>query len=461
MNKFYNIKQSFVYAFRGILFCIRHEKNMRIHICVTFYVMFFSLFYDFSRVEYALLLIVCTIVLSLEMINTAIEVVIDKVSPQYSALAKIGKDVAAGAVFISAGVAVVIGLVMFWDYEKMALILTFLTEDLNNLDADRLFDDCDNLYRFGQEKKYKRKSEIMTKSVFAAIVGRANAGKSSLTNLLVGEKIAIVSEKPQTTRIRINGILTKGETQFVFIDTPGMHKAHNKLSQAMVKTIRTSIEDINVAVLMADCTRKISATETDFIKSFNERGIPVVLVLNKVDLLKDRAEVLKVIATYSEMGEIAEIIPVSVKNKENTDAIIPVLEKYAVESPHYFSDDMPTDQPEKIWLSEIVREKLLNSLYEEIPHGIAVEIESMEFAKTNSGKDIVDLGVVIICEKQSHKGMIIGKQGAMLKKIGSVARAEMEEYFESKVNMKIWVKVKEDWRNRESVIADLGLDTEE
>ena len=139
----------------------------------------------------------------------------------------------------------------------------------------------------------------MTKSVFAAIVGRANAGKSSLTNLLVGEKIAIVSEKPQTTRIRINGILTKGETQFVFIDTPGMHKAHNKLSQAMVKTIRTSIEDINVAVLMADCTRKISATETDFIKSFNERGIPVVLVLNKVDLLKDRAEVLKVIATYS------------------------------------------------------------------------------------------------------------------------------------------------------------------
>lgn len=301
----------------------------------------------------------------------------------------------------------------------------------------------------------------MTKSVFAAIVGRANAGKSSLTNLLVGEKIAIVSEKPQTTRIRINGILTKGETQFVFIDTPGMHKAHNKLSQAMVKTIRTSIEDINVAVLMADCTRKISATETDFIKSFNERGIPVVLVLNKVDLLKDRAEVLKVIATYSEMGEIAEIIPVSVKNKENTDAIIPVLEKYAVESPHYFSDDMPTDQPEKIWLSEIVREKLLNSLYEEIPYGIAVEIESMEFAKTNSGKDIVDLGVVIICEKQSHKGMIIGKQGAMLKKIGSVARAEMEEYFESKVNMKIWVKVKEDWRNRESVIADLGLDTEE
>ena len=301
----------------------------------------------------------------------------------------------------------------------------------------------------------------MTKSVFAAIVGRANAGKSSLTNLLVGEKIAIVSEKPQTTRIRINGILTKGETQFVFIDTPGMHKAHNKLSQAMVKTIRTSIEDINVPVLMADCTRKISATETDFIKSFNERGIPVVLVLNKVDLLKDRAEVLKVIAAYSDMGEIAEIIPVSVKNKENTDAIIPVLEKFAVESPHYFSDDMPTDQPEKIWLSEIVREKLLNSLYEEIPHGIAVEIESMEFAKTNSGKDIVDLGVVIICEKQSHKGMIIGKQGAMLKKIGSVARAEMEEYFESNVNMKIWVKVKEDWRNRESVIADLGLDTEE
>lgn len=301
----------------------------------------------------------------------------------------------------------------------------------------------------------------MTKSVFAAIVGRANAGKSSLTNLLVGEKIAIVSEKPQTTRIRINGILTKGETQFVFIDTPGIHKAQNKLSAAMAKTIRSSIEDINVAVLVADGTRKISSTEKEVAADFNRKNVPVVLVLNKIDLFADRAEVLKVIEAYSGLADFAEIIPVSVKNKLNTDEILPVLEKYAVESPHYFADDMPTDQPEKIWLSEIVREKLLRLMYEEIPHGIAVEIESMDFSKTNSGKDIVDLGVVIICEKQSHKGMIIGKQGAMLKKIGSIARAEMEDYFESKVNMKIWVKVKEDWRNNDAVIAELGLNSED
>lgn len=300
----------------------------------------------------------------------------------------------------------------------------------------------------------------MTKSVFVAITGRPNAGKSSLTNLLVGEKVAIVSEKPQTTRTRINGVLTKGETQFVFIDTPGMHKPHTKLSEQMIKTIDNSIADVEVSILMVDATKKPSAIEERLINDFKSKKEDVILLLNKVDLIKNKPDLLKIIEQYSSMYNFAEIIPISVKNKTNTELILPIVERYAVESPHFFDDDLPTDQPEKIWLAEIVREKILNNMYEEIPHGTAVQIESMEFSKTNKGEDIVDLGVVIICEKQSHKGMIIGKQGAMLKKIGQIAREELEEYFEQKVNMKIWVKVKEDWRNSDVLITDFGLSAE-
>ncbi len=300
----------------------------------------------------------------------------------------------------------------------------------------------------------------MQKSVFVAVTGRPNAGKSSLTNLLVGEKVAIVSEKPQTTRTRINGVLTQGETQFVFIDTPGMHKASTKLSEQMIKTISNSISDVEVAILMVDSTKKPSAIEEKLIADFKKCGTDVILLLNKVDLIKNKSEILKIIETYSSLHDFKEIIPISVKNKINTDLILPIIEKYAVESPHFFDDNLPTDQPEKIWLAEIVREKILNSMYEEIPHGTAVQIESMEFSKTNKGEEIVDIGVVIICEKQSHKGMIIGKQGTMLKKIGKIAREEMEEYFEQKVNMKIWVKVKEDWRNSDVLITDFGLNAE-
>ena len=300
----------------------------------------------------------------------------------------------------------------------------------------------------------------MTKSVFVAVTGRPNAGKSSLTNLLVGEKVAIVSPKPQTTRTRINGVLTKGETQFVFIDTPGMHKPKTKLSEQMVKAIDNSIADVEVSLLVVDATKKPSAIEERLIADFKEKKSDVILLINKVDLVKDKSELLGIIGGYSEMYDFAEIIPISVKTGDNTELIIPAVEKYVVESPHFFDDDLPTDQPEKIWLAEIVREKILNTMYDEIPHGTAVQIESLEFSKTNKGEDIVDIGVVIICERQSHKGMIIGKGGSMLKKIGQVARTEMEEYFEQKVNMKIWVKVKDDWRNSDVLITDFGLNAE-
>ncbi|MCH5200601.1 MAG: GTPase Era [Oscillospiraceae bacterium] len=297
----------------------------------------------------------------------------------------------------------------------------------------------------------------MTKSVFVAITGRPNAGKSSLTNLLVGEKVAIVSEKPQTTRMKINGILTKDEMQYVFIDTPGMHKAKTKLSEEMVKSIKNSIEDVDVAVLMVDATKKLSKIEESLIENFKLRKLNVILLINKVDLIKDKSELLQTIESLSKQYDFAEVIPISVKKQINTELILPAIDKFAKESPHFFPDDLPTDQPEKVWLSEIVREKILRTMHEEIPHGVAVEIESLEETKTNKGKDIVDIGVLIICEKASHKGMLIGKQGAMLKKIGSIARQDLEDYFECKVNMTMWVKVNEDWRNKEAFILEIGL----
>lgn len=297
----------------------------------------------------------------------------------------------------------------------------------------------------------------MTKSAFIAITGRPNAGKSSLTNLLVGEKVAIVSDKPQTTRTKINGILTKGDTQFVFIDTPGMHKPRNKLSEEMVKSIRNSMEDVDVAILMIDATKGLSKIEENLIENFKARKLNVILLINKVDLIKDKTKLLEIINATSKLYDFSEVIPISVKKGTNIKHILPAVEKYAKESPHFFSDDLPTDQPEKVWLAEIVREKILRTMHDEIPHGIAVEIESLEETKTNNGVDIADLSVVIICERASHKGMIIGKQGAMLKKIGSIARRDLEDYFGTKVNLKIWVKVKEDWRNSDAFILDMGL----
>ena len=296
----------------------------------------------------------------------------------------------------------------------------------------------------------------MTKNAFIAITGRANAGKSSLTNLLVGEKISIVSEKPQTTRNRINGVLTKGDTQYVFMDTPGMHKPKTKLSEHMVKSIRQSVDDVDCAILMADVTKKISSIEQDLIRSFASHGTAVVLLLNKVDLLKDKSEILKIIQQYSELYDFEEIIPISVKNRINTDQIMPVLERFAVEGEHFFPDDIATDRTERFMCSEIVREKILRVMQEEIPHGVALDVEKFN-SRMKGDAEIIDISVVIICEKESHKGMIIGKGGERLKQIGTMARGDMEDLLQAKVNLQCFVKVKEDWRNRERVISDLGM----
>ncbi|MDE7361451.1 MAG: GTPase Era [Oscillospiraceae bacterium] len=296
----------------------------------------------------------------------------------------------------------------------------------------------------------------MTKNAFIAITGRPNAGKSSLTNLLVGEKISIVSEKPQTTRNRINGVLTKGETQFVFIDTPGMLRAKTKLAEHMVKSVRSSVEDVDVAILMADVTKKMSGVEQELIRSFAQNGTEVVLLLNKIDLLKNKEELLPIIEEYRGLYDFTEIIPISVKRRINTDGILQALEKFAVEGEHFFPDDIATDRTERFLCAEIVREKILWTMQQEIPHGTAVDIESFK-TRQKGNAELIDIGAVIICEKNSHKGMIIGKGGERLKEIGTMARKDIEELLGCKVNLQLFVKVKEDWRNRENIINEYNI----
>lgn len=296
-----------------------------------------------------------------------------------------------------------------------------------------------------------------TKNAFVTIIGRPNAGKSSLLNALVGEKIAAVSAKPQTTRTKITGVLTEDETQYVFMDTPGMHKSRNKLSEHMMKTVNESVADVDIAMFVADCTKKPSDNEKNLLDNLKSNKARSILVINKIDLLEKKEELIKIIADYSVLHNFDEVIPVSALTGDGLDILMDALRKFAVDGPHYFPDDMLTDQPEKVIMAEIIREKALNNLNEEIPHGIAVTIESLKERDNRAGEPILDISAVIFCERDSHKGIVIGKNGSMLRKIGAESRTELEEFFQIKVNLQCWVKVKEGWRNREGMIRNFGL----
>lgn len=298
----------------------------------------------------------------------------------------------------------------------------------------------------------------MSRSVFAAITGRPNAGKSSLLNALVGEKIAMVTDKPQTTRTRITGVLTEDDLQYVFIDTPGIHKAHDRLGHYMNKAVRQAVTDIDVAIYMADVTHKMSDIDRDWIRGYMEQQVPVILVLNKCDLVDDKSKVALRIAEYAALGEYASVIPASVQERDGVDLIKEETAKFAKESVHYFPDDKLTDQPEKVIMSEMIREKLMKLTYEEIPHGIAVIIDELHEDTTKTGEDIMHISAVIYCERESHKGIIIGKHGTVLKKAGTAAREELESFFGIKTDLKLWVKVREDWRNRASDLRALGYE---
>lgn len=294
----------------------------------------------------------------------------------------------------------------------------------------------------------------MSRTAFVTIAGRTNAGKSSLLNAIVGEKIASVSSKPQTTRTRITGIRNIGDVQLVFFDTPGLHKPVNKLSEHMLNTVKESVSDIDAVIFMMDCTRKINEQELNLLRSMNKSRMPVILVLNKIDLLKSKDDLAPLIADMTSKANFQAVIPVSVTENNGVDIVIDEIIKLSEESVHFFPDDMITDQPEKVLAAEMIREKLLMLLNDEVPHGIAVGVESMT---ERADKDILDISAVIYCERESHKGIIIGKGGSMLKKASTAARLDLEDFFQIKVNLQCWVKVKEDWRNREGIIRTLGL----
>ena len=293
----------------------------------------------------------------------------------------------------------------------------------------------------------------MPSSVFVALVGRPNVGKSSLTNYLVGEKVAIVTKKPQTTRSRITGVITKGPVQYVLMDTPGIHAARNKLDARMTQTAAASLKDVDVTMMLFEPAGELTDSELTMIKAL-QKGGPAVAVINKVDLLDNFAALEARKKQLEEFGCFDHIVTISAKDGTGCDELFAMLKPYGNEGPHYFDDDAFTDMPEKELVAELVREKALLFLREEVPHGIAVVVERF---KERPDKDLIDIDVDIYCERKSHKGMIIGKGGQMLKKIASAARMDIEELLGVKVNLQCWVKVREDWRDNELQLNSLGF----
>ena len=293
------------------------------------------------------------------------------------------------------------------------------------------------------------------KSGFATLIGRPNVGKSTLMNYLIGQKIAITSNKPQTTRNRIQTVLTTEEGQIIFVDTPGIHKAKNKLGEYMVNIAERTLNEVDVVLWLVEPTTFIGAGERHIADQLQKVKTPVILVINKVDMVK-KEEVLPAIAAYKDLYDFAEIVPVSARSGENTDELLKVIMKYLPYGPQFYDEDTITDQPERQIVAELIREKALHCLNEEIPHGIAVTNESMK-----RNKKVMHIDATIICERDSHKGIIIGKQGNMLKKIGSTARYEIEKMLGCQVNLKLWVKVKKDWRDSEYLMKNFGYREDE
>ncbi|MCH5301045.1 MAG: GTPase Era [Ruminococcus sp.] len=294
-----------------------------------------------------------------------------------------------------------------------------------------------------------------SKSAFIAIVGRPNVGKSSILNRILGQKIAIVSSKPQTTRTRITGILTEGDTQLVFIDTPGMHKPKNELGKYMVRSVTESVAGVDMCLLVTEAGKEITQTEENLIRKFTSQNIPAVLAINKIDTIKEKSEMLTQILTYSNKFDFDAVIPVSAQDGQGIEELKEELKKHAQEGGHFFDDDTLTDQPERVLAAEMIREKILRLCEKEIPHGTAVVIERM---RQRDDKDLLDIEATIYCERESHKRIIIGKGGSMIKKINTYARQDMENFFGCKVNLQTWLKVKEGWRNREGILRNFGFD---
>lgn len=306
------------------------------------------------------------------------------------------------------------------------------------------------------------------KTAFITLLGRPNVGKSSLMNRALGQKIAIVSNKPQTTRTRIMGVLTRKETQFVFIDTPGFHRPHNLLGEKMIQAVENGMTDVDGAVFVVDAApnfkfdpEDLPAAETALLEQIRAKNLPAILVLNKIDLVKEKEDLLGMISAYSKVYPFQAVVPLSAKTGDGIDILLNEMQRFAKPSVHFFDDCQQTDQTEETMVAEMIREKLLRRLDREVPHGIAVGLERFFERDNSAGEPIINVEAVIYCEKESHKGIIIGKGGNVLKQVGIDARRDIEKFFGIKASVKLWVKVKEDWRNRDTLIHSFGLDSAE
>lgn len=294
-------------------------------------------------------------------------------------------------------------------------------------------------------------------TAFIAIVGRPNVGKSSLLNRMLGQKVAIVSNKPQTTRTKIMGVLTEDECQLVFTDTPGYHRPKNKLGENMVRAVSDSIGGVDACLFVVEPYGELGDSEKELIEKFKKQDMPVILAINKIDTVEDKTELALRISELSKLYDFTAVVPTAAVKGDGVDVLLKELKSLAQPSVHFFPDDALTDQPERVIAGEIIREKMLRLMDKEIPHGVAVSIEKM---RQRDDSDIVDIEATIFCEKESHKGIIIGKNGAMLKKVSTYARQDMERFFDCHINLRCWVKVKEGWRDREAIIHNFGLDNE-
>lgn len=304
-----------------------------------------------------------------------------------------------------------------------------------------------------------------TTAAFISIVGRPNVGKSSILNKIIGQKIAIVSDKPQTTRNRIMGVYNHNRTQLVFVDTPGFHKPKNKLGEHMMKAVQSGLNDVDAVTLVVEAAPKfhldlnaLPPAELELMAQIKQRRLPAILAVNKIDLLPKKDALLPIITAYTAHCTFHAVVPVSARTGDGISALLAEQAKFAAPSPHYFDADVSSDMPDRVMVAEIIREKILRLFDKEIPHGTAVEIETFFERDNKIGEPLLEVGAVIYCEKESHKGILIGKGGCMLKKVGSNAREDIERFFGCKTNLKLWVKVKEDWRDKQGVIHSLGLD---
>ena len=424
--------RGFVYAWNGIRAALWEERNFRFHLCASFYAYAAAYLAGLDATGVALLSVCIFAVIAMELMNSAVERAVDKPDTTHWWSAGAAKDMAAGAVMLTAIGAVCVGVCLLHTGSHSAL--------------------------GGKKGKGKRRmpndpGKVKTSSVFVALVGRPNVGKSSLTNRLVGEKVAIVTQKPQTTRSRITGILTRGPVQYVLMDTPGIHVPRNKLDARMTQTAAASIKDVDVTVMLFEPSGPFTESELKMIEALRQGG-PALAVINKVDLLRDFSALEARERELEALGVFEAVLTVSAQDGTGCEALLEKLRGYAEPGPHYFDDDAFTDMPEKELVAELIREKLLLFMREEIPHGVAVTVESF---KERPDRDLVDIAAVICCERQNHKGMIIGKGGQMLKKIATAARLDCEDLLGVHINLSVFVKVVPDWRNREKQIDELGF----